>query len=911
MGARYRRLGVAAIRIPYRLAWQPERIVAKSLEEADLGQYREAKPVCIAMSASHASDGSARAKKVAVIAVHGISDQKPFESARAIANLLINHTDSTKSQYTSFQEKFLRIGVEPLKAKIPEQEKENTHRKDSWLMKLWRSPDERGHSIRQLMMNRFNCSAEPTADPSYLFIRDQVSAYKRKSVYDTICLEGQVSDVQDPTLPPTEVHIYEMYWADLSRLGTGFVRIFGELYQLLFHLGSLGRQSIDLTRVENQNPHAPINIWALYSDAQAWTVRLLNLFFPILNLYLLIAALMSLPGNIPKAYADWVAAGSTLFLLLLVIGYLLLQRRKVSRMLAFVLFLLAGIGTTFTIEAITSGNFQPRIGLGAYRWLTVEWSVFVGIMIVFLLIRPYGRRRPGATRFAIAVGIPLIAMALWILWAMPNSHDGITFASLRMIEIIYSILLWGWFVFLAFYFLTLLIGAIAIGFNISEETQGFLQSTVAVRRARAIRTAIVAALSIALPTVLFSLLTLSLWAAFARLGAPLLPPTAIYEPLWFFKKVQPSFAPADFVRALTVFSGSSQAGFIILCTLIATVITLGALVPEVLTEVFPPQANQRNDEFSKGLGLWLNAGFGMVFWVAGGVVVSLIVPFLMLLGTISGLLLLYGLTPPIPTTGGLWSTENLLNITAVFLTASATSLVAFGTRLNQLSMGFRNVLDAVLDVDNYLRLHPVDDNPSARIYARYVSLLRYLCSDGSENPQPYDGFVIVAHSQGTVITADLLQFLKIDPDPALTRLNENRLIRLFTMGSPLRQLYGFGFPHLYHWAMNEPMEAPETMDLDATLKPQPEILLGVKTWTNAFRSGDYVGRYLWRHDKTPNQWNRLDLEGKITYLSSDHANIEHAVRREFCLGAGAHTHYWDSTAPEVAATIDDLIRRVQ
>jgi hypothetical protein len=168
----------------------------------------------------------------------------------------------------------------------------------------------------------------------------------------------------------------------------------------------------------------------------------------------------------------------------------------------------------------------------------------------------------------------------------------------------------------------------------------------------------------------------------------------------------------------------------------------------------------------------------------------------------------------------------------------------------------------------------------------------------------------VAHSQGTVITADLLQFLKIDPDPALTRLEKNQLIHFFTMGSPLRQLYGFGFPHLYHWAMNETTQAPKTMDLDATLKPQPDALLGVKTWTNAFRSGDYVGRCLWRHEKMPNQWNRLDLKGSITYVSSDQGSSPQAVRREFCLGAGAHTHYWDSTAPEVAETIDDLIRRV-
>ncbi len=873
------------------------------------------------MNASPASNVPTRPKKVAVIAVHGISDQKPFESARAIADLLLNYTDATQSQYEHFQEKFLRIGVEPLKpqaiietAPIPNKgivrtwSKRLSRRVIVRILNLLQSPDERGVYMSQLMMGRFKHPTAPTSEPSYVFIRDQVSAYKKPSVYDSICLEGQVSDAENPTLPPTQVHIYEMYWADLSRLGSGFIRIFGELYQLLFHLGSLGRQSIDLTRVENQNPNAEPDIWALYSDAQAWTVRFLNLFFPILNLFLLVAALMSLPSHVPERYASWIAAGSTLLLAILGIGYLRLEYRKADWIQGLMLCLLMGIGGAFALKSIVNGTPWPL--LSAYQWLAVEWSVLISTIIVFLLIRPYGRHRPGATRFAITVGIPLSAIAIWVLWTMPNSPEGITLASLRMIEIIYSILLWGWFLFLGFYFTTLLIGVIAIGFNISEQTQGFLQSSSAVRRARAIRTAMVAALSVALPTLMFSLLTLSLWAALAQLAPSLLLSSATYKPLWFFKNIQSSFTPKEFINELTVFSGSSQAGPIIVCTLVAIVIVLGALLPEVLTEVLPPKSKPRNDNFSRGLARWLNSGFWILFKVAGGLIISLVIPFLMLWGTIGGLFLVYGLADPPQPTQGFLSTANLLNMTAVFLTASATSLIAFGERLNQLSIGFRGVLDAILDVDNYMRLHPVDDNPSARIYARYVSLLRYLCRTDLEDQQPYDGFVIVAHSQGTVITADLLQFLKLDPDPALTRLRENQLIHLFTMGSPLRQLYGFGFPHLYHWVINDTTHAPKTMDLSPTLKPLPGALLGVKTWTNAFRSGDYVGRYLWRHDKMPNQWSRVDLKEKTTYLSSDHESDEQVVRREFCLGAGAHTHYWDSTAPEVAEMIDDLIRRV-
>jgi hypothetical protein len=245
-----------------------------------------------------------------------------------------------------------------------------------------------------------------------------------------------------------------------------------------------------------------------------------------------------------------------------------------------------------------------------------------------------------------------------------------------------------------------------------------------------------------------------------------------------------------------------------------------------------------------------------------------------------------------------------LNWVAGLLTASATGLIAFGERLDKLSLGLRGVIDAILDVDNYLRLHPRNDNPSARIYARYTSLLRYLCRQTAPDGEPYDAFIIVAHSQGTVISADLLRFLAIDPDPELAQIAASNNIYLFTMGSPIRQLYSYAFPHLYRWAIHNPSSAETSLALSPQANPFPQSLLGVRSWVNAFRSGDYVGRYLWRSDRFTEQWLKANLQEPPTHISED----PNRTRREFCLGAGAHTHYWDKTAPEVAQEIDRLIR---
>ena len=67
---------------------------------------------------------------------------------------------------------------------------------------------------------------------------------------------------------------------------------------------------------------------------------------------------------------------------------------------------------------------------------------------------------------------------------------------------------------------------------------------------------------------------------------------------------------------------------------------------------------------------------------------------------------------------------------------------------------------------------------------------------------------------------------------------------------------------------------------------------------NAFRSGDYIGRHLWRSDDCDYQFTPAvseDLTGR---------------RREFCIGAGGHIHYFDDTAPEIAAELDRLIAKM-
>jgi len=257
-----------------------------------------------------------------------------------------------------------------------------------------------------------------------------------------------------------------------------------------------------------------------------------------------------------------------------------------------------------------------------------------------------------------------------------------------------------------------------------------------------------------------------------------------------------------------------------------------------------------------------------------------------------------------------WNHE-ILTRAAALLVPAAAGLLVFGGRLKRLALGFRNLVDVLLDVDNYLRTQPLDATPRARICARFASLLRYVYA------QPYTSFVVVAHSQGTAIAGDLLRFItaaKLEEMDAALGARGDRPIRFFTMGSPLRQLYGLRFPHLYRWTRHELTDQWTNRDskIDPSAVPDPAAL-NVALWVNAYRSGDYVGRYLWRPDRCGFAYDTvagpIDQPWSVDKYADALASVtgDPVTRREFCIGAGAHTHYWDRTAPQIAVQLDRLI----
>ncbi len=144
--------------------------------------------------------------------------------------------------------------------------------------------------------------------------------------------------------------------------------------------------------------------------------------------------------------------------------------------------------------------------------------------------------------------------------------------------------------------------------------------------------------------------------------------------------------------------------------------------------------------------------------------------------------------------------------------------VAFVAAAHLLVPKLRNVLHVVMDVINHFRTKQGHFPVRERIAHRFRSVLQYVLAG-----DPPTHLLVIAHSQGTVITIDAL--LHPDCQDAMRRAGlrpENT--RLATFGSPYTHLYQFYFPAQY--------------------PPQPgDVILGPAfgRWVNLFHIDDYVG----------------------------------------------------------------------
>lgn len=843
--------------------------------------------------------------KVAVIGVHGVADQKAGETARAVARALQAESAATRSTYESFAEELLslpvkkmHLGDSPCGRFLPPRLKES------------RSFDERTPYLRWLHAHQDHpaqVARHVEADAAVEFMYDQVCYYdprhsqqpdRENSTYDTMRLRGQRVRPRDESLTEKvmdDIDIYEFYWADLSRLANGVLNILMAFYQLLFHVCSLGRDTLDLAEPECRASGSLRWLqWNVMRSCHAAFTNCMSLVIPVLNLCLLGVLLIMLPAKVPQN-VEIAAAGAGAVLIVItggLIGRLFragrpdLPRGMYGAVLAGCLLCLAGM--VYSPELL--GMLLRRNGIEAIPWkkvLTVEWGLLSSAAIGAVLLA-YSIRKPQVLIVGAMLWLPSAAAIAWLVYRAEPTEVGLAQAAIAASVVLLLVLHAAWAVMAL---AVLIAGAATCG--------SWLKRGTGSRIDRAMTTGFVSMIG---PVTLFAFLTLMLYSPLLKLAdvSYFKLPDGRLQLLVFGHRV-PGLQDASLQEAVHWM-------FQLSVTWLSDGIGLvwGAAAFLILRDFFWPvwaestRPTSRPADRSLFIGESLSHAFGVMGFAFGLLYVAF--PFVFLAGSVINWVLWLKGMPPRPPSGMF-----------PLLGALVFALVATG-KLGFVLDKVWPALDVILDVDNYLQGRPWNRNPKGRIATRFVTLLRFIAL------QKYDRVVIVAHSQGTVITTDLLRFLRINSDPALAALGFERRrapdephpfpIALLTMGCPLRQLYGWRFPHLYHWSRHGGAgdgAATKSQLIGPDCRPDPREL-GVVQWINAYNSGDYVGRHIWRDDNLarPADNSETLFTPWIRAVENESRDAT-LLRRELCYGAGAHTHYFEDNATDLARLIDGLL----
>ena len=869
--------------------------------------------------------------------------------------------------YSGFVTTSLDVPLRPVQSAPEEAQQANERPSGSPLSKLWNLFDERrgfianlrkdadyrphGYTRRQLR------PGEPDrGEYGYQFMLTQIAGYKGKPDrnFETVRLEGtRTVDASE-----TNVHIYDAHYSDLTKPQNSIIGFFFAFYQLLIHLASLSLLAVYWVEAENvQADKLRIWRWRVESTVHAASVRLLIMWIPILNLVLLEIACSAFIDKVPSPGWMRVLGFGLAALFGLAATFVLAWAKLVATGRPFFWAMLPLLGAGLGVLILDGSAFAYRRAFSIHLdtselVLLLSWLLAAGVLHAWIgkLFDPL---RPGA--FALAIVLYLVNAALFLFCLLPlaaGERAPMATASLWMVQTIFGELWLAWVLCLLFAFVSWPLSAFCkSGIKSGQAKKDEHEAKEAGhRKARAIAAFRTGRFAFAVPALLFVIVTCALWSGVVVGGSDKLKAfegvdtsveTRSPTSKWPFSEFIPRIgAVEDWVKIGEGPSAPGQLkpdnsdywskylrGLLLVSVTPGLPITMGllglgllaltwAVLPSLIFELSPERVTSAKARTIRWLGEWLSHGLDntailtRMLWFA-------IVPVpLLFLG------LDWAYVHEL--TWRQWRTfiESTSKVTLPLIKWEGLALAVAGAAVFGVILKYlTTLLDTILDVDNYLRTYPQEGTPRARIVERCTSLLRYIAA--YRNPQtglPYAKVIIVAHSLGSIVTTDLLRYLErsaedcSDSDLASygfrKRGGRQIPIYVFSMGCPLRQLLNRFFPHLYWWVSDVPdnsltalSDSPSGSIGSIRIPSLPRAdEMNVTYWANAYRSGDYVGRSLW----VGTWWQRNRSDDLTAKPSIACAGAPQSCE-ESCIGSGAHTHYWDRTAPEVANVLDRLI----
>jgi hypothetical protein len=804
--------------------------------------------------------------RVAVVVVHGIADQRAGQTVRELARLLC-HGGAGEPRYVQGEMHEILVPVARLEPGVA----------PPAITPAPAGGGQKAETARQrpgtpsgFYQTQRSAPAPAPSDPSapdlglalndYLLGRLELP--EREALYEStrVSLRRRAND--------RPVDLYELYWADLSRLGEGGLRALSASYQLFFHLSTLAADVVDQVSLSVRGGTA----WRLLQRLHAWLAWLMKGPAALVQLSMLLlipfgaAALVS-PDQARQMLPALFAVCAIVLTALASLSWLHEASSRVRWAKLLLLLAAAVVAVLVTWNA---------------RWELVKMHFGAGLLAVAVLgiwlIERYARVARGVRGLGhVLVAATVIGLCVAggaVLPQVSSQFEWMLTAAFAVGEWLLAAMLGVGAVYVVVQTAALVLG-LCLGLGVDGAARRSLDT---------------ARLAVVGSTALFAVLSLVLWSMFGYVVGRQLS-GFLYLPAIFRGTYRSGeIFLDDRVQTFDGFFTPLMLAFTVLGS-----VTLLVLAPSLLEEISPTanvDSRGRRREvivWSERLGGWLDGGLTclkrlFVVVVSPGAIVG---GALYLAFVYREFAFATGEPGKLARWLAGWLDElqgETLVAAGKWLAGGALTVAALGSRFTRTFGRLRVVLDAVLDIDNYFADPPNRRPPRARIFSRYAALLVYLRDQG------YARIVIVSHSQGTVISADLLRYLHVQR--RLPDLVGRLPISLVTVGSPLRDLYAERFPLLYRWmgsnAAGFATAGPSAADV------------GAVEWVNACRSGDYVGRFLW----TPaSHAYRIAVVGPDGKVEAERAGD----RTEFCLGAGAHTHYFSDDAVALAVEIDRVI----